>query len=30
MGLAFHAWDAYSKGPSEAKIQREIERLSKE
>ena len=30
MGLAFHAWDAFSKGPSEGKIQKEMDRLREE
>ena len=27
LGLAFHAWDAFGSGPSEARIQREIDRM---
>jgi hypothetical protein len=30
LGLVFHAWDAYGKGPSEARIQKEMDRLSGE
>jgi 2TM domain-containing protein len=27
MGIFFHAWDVYSRGPSEEQIQREINRM---
>ena len=30
LGLAFHAWDAFNKGPSEDKIQKEMDRLRDE
>jgi len=29
IGIVFHAWDTYRKEPTEAEIQREIDRLSK-
>jgi vacuolar-type H+-ATPase subunit I/STV1 len=29
IGLVFHAWDTFSPGPSEERIRREIERMSR-